>query len=101
MALSTYFATDSSIDYSAANSDLPILIQHGTHDPVVPVQLGERAYTLLKDKQYSVNYLTYPSFLNLTCYQLQKGLYPLNLISLLILSQNVKLAEIFDIHTPH
>ena len=60
MALSTYFATDSSIDYSAANSDLPILIQHGTHDPVVPTQLGERAYTLLKDKQYPVNYLTYP-----------------------------------------
>ena len=60
MALSTYFATDNSIEYNAANQDLPILIQHGTHDPVVPMQLGERAYQLLEQKQYPVAYQTYP-----------------------------------------
>ena len=60
MALSTYFATSSDINYSAANKDLPILIEHGTHDPVVPVILGQQAQKLLTEKGYKVDYRTYP-----------------------------------------
>lgn len=60
MALSTYLATNDNIDYSAANKDMPILIEHGTHDPVVPVILGQQAKQLLSDKGYHVEYNTYP-----------------------------------------
>ncbi|WP_367108614.1 alpha/beta hydrolase [uncultured Psychrobacter sp.] len=60
MTLSTYIATNDHIDYSAANKDLPILIEHGTHDPVVPVVLGEQAQRFLKDKGYNVEYHSYP-----------------------------------------
>ena len=60
MTLSTYLATNDNIDYSAANKDMPILIEHGTHDPVVPVVLGEQAQQLLSDKGYNVAYHTYP-----------------------------------------
>lgn len=60
MALSTYLATSDNIDYSEANQDLPILIEHGTHDPVVPVALGERASQNLSAKGYNVEYHTFP-----------------------------------------
>lgn len=60
MTLSTYLATNDNIDYSAANKDMPILIEHGSHDPVVPVILGEQAQKLLSDKGYNVTYHTYP-----------------------------------------
>ncbi len=60
MTLSTYLATNDNIDYSAANKDMPILIEHGTFDPVVPVILGEQAQQVLKDKGYDVEYNTYP-----------------------------------------
>ncbi|WP_201591151.1 alpha/beta hydrolase [Psychrobacter fozii] len=60
MTLSTYLATNDNIDYSAANKDMPILIEHGSHDPVVPVVLGEQAQQLLSDKGYNVEYHTYP-----------------------------------------
>lgn len=60
MTLSTYLATNDNIDYSAANKELPILIEHGTHDPVVPVILGQQAQRLLLDKGYDVEYNTYP-----------------------------------------
>jgi phospholipase/carboxylesterase len=60
MTLSTYFATNDNISYSDANTDMPILIEHGTHDPVVPVILGEQAQQLLSTKGYDVAYHTYP-----------------------------------------
>lgn len=60
MTLSTYLATNDQIEYSAANKELPILIEHGTHDPVVPVALGEQASKTLSDKGYNVEYITYP-----------------------------------------
>ncbi|WP_372843623.1 alpha/beta hydrolase [Psychrobacter sp.] len=60
MTLSTYFATNDSIHYSAANTDMPVLIEHGTHDPVVPVILGEQAKQVLSEKGYKVTYHTYP-----------------------------------------
>jgi len=60
MALSTYLATNDNIDYSVTNQDLPVLIEHGTQDPVVPVILGEQAKQLLSSKGYNVDYRTYP-----------------------------------------
>ena len=60
MTLSTYLATNDQIDYSDANKELPILIEHGTHDPVVPVALGEQASKTLSAKGYNVEYVTYP-----------------------------------------
>ena len=60
MALSTYLATNDNIAYRDANKDMPILIEHGTHDPVVPVILGEQAQQLLSAKGYNVAYNTYP-----------------------------------------
>ena len=60
MTLSTYLATNDTLDYSDANKDLPILIEHGVQDPVVPVILGQQAQQLLSDKGYSVEYNTYP-----------------------------------------
>ncbi|MBO1529611.1 dienelactone hydrolase family protein [Psychrobacter sp. F1192] len=60
MTLSTYLATNDDIDYSAANKDIPILIEHGTHDPVVPAVLGQQAQQLLSAKGYPVEYNTYP-----------------------------------------
>ena len=60
MTLSTYLATNEQINYSAANKEIPILIEHGTHDPVVPVALGEQASKTLSAKGYNVEYVTYP-----------------------------------------
>ena len=60
MALSTYFATQETIELSDENAQLPILIQHGVYDPVVPEQLGQMARDTLLSKDYSVDYKTYP-----------------------------------------
>ena len=59
LALSTYLATKDSIALSQANKSLPILIQHGTQDPVVPEALGDQAYTWLKQQGYGVKYQTF------------------------------------------
>lgn len=60
LALSTYLATNDDIIYSTVNQEMPILIEHGTHDPVVPCILGEQAAQLLTQKGYPVEYKTYP-----------------------------------------
>ncbi|MGP4712922.1 MULTISPECIES: alpha/beta hydrolase [unclassified Psychrobacter] len=60
MTLSTYLATNDILDYSEANKDIPILIEHGTQDPVVPVILGQQAQQVLANKGYNVDYNTYP-----------------------------------------
>lgn len=60
MTLSTYLATDEILNYNNANKDIPILIEHGVQDPVVPVVLGQQAQQLLTDKGYNVEYQTYP-----------------------------------------
>jgi phospholipase/carboxylesterase len=60
MAFSTYFATKETISLNAINQEIPILIAHGTHDNVVPCILGEQANSLLKAKNYSTEYKTYP-----------------------------------------
>lgn len=60
LALSTYLATNNSIQTSVANQSLPIQIMHGTLDPVVPVSLGRKAADLLVERGYSVKYRDYP-----------------------------------------
>lgn len=59
LALSTYLATKDSITPNQANKSLPILVQHGTQDPVVPEALGAQAYAWLKQQGYAVNYQTF------------------------------------------
>ena len=60
LALSTYFATHDTIVEDAANKTIPILIQHGSADPVVNEVLGQRAYRQLTDRGYAVQYESYP-----------------------------------------
>lgn len=62
IALSTYTATLEEItrNRSAENSNLPVMIAHGTMDDVVPVLLGEQARTALETLQYKPHWLTYP-----------------------------------------
>ena len=60
IAMSTYFATSDSIDLSVANRGLPIEIHHGVYDPVVPPALGIRAAEFLTQRDYAVDFRTYP-----------------------------------------
>ena len=59
LALSTYLATKDSIKLNSANKSLPILVQHGKQDPIVPESLGAQAYTWLQQQGYAVNYQTF------------------------------------------
>jgi len=60
LVLSSYFATSETLRADPANKNIPILIQHGTQDPVVPEALGQRAYQLLGEQGYKVRYQSYP-----------------------------------------
>ena len=60
VALSTYFATGDSITLHPANADLPILICHGTRDPMVAEQHGQASAQRLAALGYPVDYRTYP-----------------------------------------
>lgn len=60
LILSSYFATADTIEMNTANQQLPILIQHGSFDPIVPEVLGQRAYRQLLNKGYPVSYQSYP-----------------------------------------
>jgi phospholipase/carboxylesterase len=62
LALSTYLPLRDVVaqEVSAANRDLPILMCHGTADPMVPVALGERSRDILKGLDYPVDWRSYP-----------------------------------------
>ena len=60
LALSTYFATAQTLIADPANNELPIEIHHGSHDPMVPEALGQRAADTLRALGYHVNYRRYP-----------------------------------------
>ena len=60
VAMSTYLATSDIIELSEANRELPIEIQHGQSDPVVPLALGIGAAKFLKERGYNVAFRTYP-----------------------------------------
>lgn len=60
LAMSTYFATKNSIHLNSANRQIPIAVQHGTGDPIVPVSLGRENYEILRQLGYQVTLQTYP-----------------------------------------
>lgn len=62
MALSTYLPLRSSLpkEASTANRDLPILMCHGQHDPVVSAALGVASRDILQGLGYPVEWRTYP-----------------------------------------
>ena len=60
LALSAYFATQESVEPHRANADLPVLICHGTYDPLVPESLGEAGYRRLLEMGYAAEYRRYP-----------------------------------------
>ena len=60
LALSTYFATPNATHLSPANQSLPVQICHGSADPMVPEQLGQKAAAQLQQMGLSPAYQTYP-----------------------------------------
>ncbi|MCG8413655.1 MAG: alpha/beta hydrolase [Pseudomonadales bacterium] len=60
MALSTYFATATSIDIQPVQNTIPILICHGTFDPVVPEALGRKSVATLQNLGFNPEYESYP-----------------------------------------
>jgi phospholipase/carboxylesterase len=59
LALSTYFATAETIQYSKANEALPIYIQHGIQDSVVLDKLGRKAHKHLSSLGYPCSFQGY------------------------------------------
>lgn len=61
VALSTYMCQPETLENekSDANLSTPILCCHGQQDEVVPMMLGQTAYTTLKNNGYSVNWKEY------------------------------------------
>ncbi len=60
LCMSTYFATRQSITPNSANRKLPILICHGTADPMVPERMGRDAMQDLTARGYPAEYKAYP-----------------------------------------
>jgi phospholipase/carboxylesterase len=62
MALSTYLPLRATVAAEAAdaNRDVPILMCHGTHDPIVPMQMGEASRQVLQHLGYRIEWRTYP-----------------------------------------
>jgi len=62
LALSTYLPVPESLEprLAAANRDVPILMCHGTYDPVVVPAMGEAARAWLAARDYPVEWRTYP-----------------------------------------
>lgn len=59
LALSTYFATAATVRINPVQQGLPILICHGSHDPVVPESLGRKSEAALKGRGFSPEYRSY------------------------------------------
>jgi len=62
VALSTYLPLEGSLqaEASAANRQVPILMVHGTEDPVIPLALAESSLRTLRGHGYQVDWQTYP-----------------------------------------
>ncbi|MDO4894543.1 alpha/beta hydrolase [Moraxella sp.] len=60
LALSTYFATSSQIDAVGANHSIPVKIDHGQFDDVVPMLLGIRAKESLQKLGLTPTFSQYP-----------------------------------------
>lgn len=62
LALSTYLPLQRSVAAEAtpANRDVPILMCHGTYDPVVPAAMGVASRDVLQGLGYRIDWRTYP-----------------------------------------
>ena len=62
LALSTYVPLADTLarEASAANSRIPVMMAHGTQDPVVPVMLALQSRDMLQGLGYAVNWHSYP-----------------------------------------
>ena len=62
IALSTYLPLRNTLaaEAAVANQRIPILMCHGSYDPVLPIQLGELSRNALLAQGYSVSFKTYP-----------------------------------------
>lgn len=60
LVMSSYFATHHSIAVAAANRQLPILVQHGSQDPMVPEPMGRHTVAALGQLGLAPEYQTYP-----------------------------------------
>lgn len=61
MALSTYMAVPGKLkeEMTAFNKDTAVLVNHGTHDEVVPYSAGQAAFNALKFAGFNVNWAEY------------------------------------------
>src|SRR5256885_9371858 len=61
MALATYLPVREKLlpEASAANRDVPILMAHGTYDPIIPPDLAEQSRALLQSLGYPVEWRRY------------------------------------------
>ncbi len=59
LALSTYFPTHDVVQVHPANSGLPILLCHGTNDPILPVRMAMNAKRRLQDLGFHPEFKTY------------------------------------------
>lgn len=62
LALSTYLPLGDALarELSPQGRDVPILMMHGTEDPIVPHALGERTRRTLEGLGYAVEWRSYP-----------------------------------------
>jgi phospholipase/carboxylesterase len=62
LALSTYLPLAASVaqERSPANADVPILMAHGSADPVIPLILAEASRARLEQLGYAVDWQVYP-----------------------------------------
>jgi phospholipase/carboxylesterase len=62
LALSTYLPLAGTLaaEASAANRSIPILMCHGTQDPVLPLELAHRSFATLTAQGYAPRLLEYP-----------------------------------------
>ena len=59
MALSTYFATGDSIEINPIQNTIPIMIGHGSLDPVVAEALGSKSVATLQNLGFNPEYFVY------------------------------------------
>ncbi len=62
LALSTYLPLQGTLDteLSSANRGIPVMMAHGTQDPVVSYAWGEDAARVLRERGYAVDWRSYP-----------------------------------------
>ncbi len=62
MGLSTYLPLIDSVssERSSANSDTPVFMAHGSADPVLPMQMGQKSREFMEQLGYRVEWHDYP-----------------------------------------